>query len=337
VRLPTGDGDAFSGDGFMVVPGAVVTRAFGRVRLDGQVGYQIRDEGQYAQLVAQDGFTWGVGAAMDLPPVSWLARWSAHAEVTGGFPRGELDTDRYQAPLGGRALVRAHVHRNLAVEVGGGAGFGEAGFGREAWRLFAGVRWSPVPRPIVPEDRDGDGVRNDEDACPDVPGRREHDGCPDKDGDEIPDPQDRCPDRPGPATTDGCPPEEGEPLVEITTDRLSLKDAIQFDTAKDTIKRESHRVLDEIARLLAEHPEARRIRVEGHTDDVGSATYNKDLSQRRAASVVRYLSERGVARERLVPEGFGEERPIASNATALGRAKNRRVEFTILDEPGTSR
>jgi outer membrane protein OmpA-like peptidoglycan-associated protein len=333
VRLPTGDGQAFAGDGFMVVPGAVITRAFGPVRLDGQIGYQFRDEGQYAQLVVQDGVTWGIGAALDLPPNGAFERWRAHAEVGGGIPRGDVSTDRYQAPLSARALLRAFVHRNVAVDLGAGAGLGD-GYGRETWRIFGGVRWSPVPRPVTPDDRDGDGVRDADDACPDVPGRPELDGCPDRDGDEVPDREDRCPDRPGPASADGCPPAEGEPLVEITTDRLSLKDAIQFDTAKDTIKPGSFRVLDEIARILQEHSEVRRVRVEGHTDDVGSATYNKDLSQRRAASVVRYLAGRGVARERLVPEGFGEERPVASNKTALGRAKNRRVEFTLVAEGG---
>ncbi|HYG66893.1 MAG TPA: OmpA family protein, partial [Anaeromyxobacteraceae bacterium] len=88
--------------------------------------------------------------------------------------------------------------------------------------------------------------------------------------------------------------------------------------------------LDAIAGILEAHPEIGRIRVEGHTDDVGSAAYNKDLSQRRAESVVSALAARGVPRERLVPVGYGFERPVASNATALGRAKNRRVEFTIV-------
>jgi outer membrane protein OmpA-like peptidoglycan-associated protein len=65
---------------------------------------------------------------------------------------------------------------------------------------------------------------------------------------------------------------------------------------------------------------------------VGPAAYNKELSARRAASVVRYLVAKGVAADRLVAAGYGFERPIATNDTALGRAKNRRVEFTILDD-----
>ena len=93
-------------------------------------------------------------------------------------------------------------------------------------------------------------------------------------------------------------------------------------------------MLDAIYGILAAHPELRRVRIEGHTDDVGTNDYNKDLSDRRARTVVRYLTGKGIARERLEPSGFGEDRPIASNATALGRAKNRRVEFTIVDEAG---
>lgn len=334
VRLPTGDGDAFAGDGLMFVPGAVATRAFGPLRLDAQLGYQLRRQGQYAQLVAQDGLVYALGGALDLPPLGKLERWRAHAELGGGWPRGDLGTDRYRAPLSARALVRAFLGRDVAVELGAGAGLGEAGFGREAWRVFTGVRWTPAvrPPPGPGEDRDRDGVADRDDACPDVPGIPELDGCPDRDGDEIPDREDACPDKPGPASADGCPPGEDEPLVTIETERLTVRDAIQFDTAKDTLKPQSFRVLNEIAALLGQHQEVKRIRVEGHTDDVGSATYNKDLSQRRAASVVHYLTGRGIARERLVPEGFGEEKPIAPNRTALGRAKNRRVEFTIVEE-----
>jgi outer membrane protein OmpA-like peptidoglycan-associated protein len=334
VRLPTGDEDAFTGDGLMFVPGAVATRAFGPLRVDAQVGYQLRRQGQYAQLVAQDGLVYALGGALDLPPLGKLARWRAHAELGGGWPRGDLGTDRHQAPLSARALVRAFLPRGLAVELGGGAGLGEAGFGREAWRVFAGVRWAPAARPpLTPvEDRDGDGVANTEDACPDAPGLRELDGCPDADRDEIPDREDACPDRSGPASANGCPPAEDEPLVTIETERLTVRDAIQFDTAKDSLKPQSFRVLNEIATMLREHADVKRVRVEGHTDDVGRDSYNKDLSQRRAASVVRYLTGRGIAAERLVPVGYGEERPIAPNATALGRAKNRRVEFTILAE-----
>src|SRR5260221_8401358 len=98
------------------------------------------------------------------------------------------------------------------------------------------------------------------------------------------------------------------------------------------MKSESFTLLDQVAKLVGEPPEFKQIRVEGHTDNVGNAAYNKDLSARRAASVVHYLVGKGVAQGRLAPAGYGFEQPIASNATALGRAKNRRVAFTVLGE-----
>lgn len=331
-RLPTGNGDAFYGDGFAVTPSIVLSRPLGRLRLDAQLGYLFRDVGQYAQLVVHDMLVYGAGATLKLPSLAALHRWVAIGEVVGGWPRGnDLQTQRYRSPLSARAGVRMFLSRALAVETGAGTGLGEAGFGRESWRVFVGARWTGVGAGNGDEDPDKDGIPNAKDQCPLDAGPAELDGCPDLDGDAIPDREDDCPREPGPAQNDGCPLKEEEPIVEIETERLSLKDAIHFDTAKDTIKSESFKILDEIARILVDHPELKKVRVEGHTDNVGGASYNKDLSQRRAASVVRYLSTKNLG-DRLVPMGYGFERPIASNQTAGGRAKNRRVEFTILGE-----
>jgi OOP family OmpA-OmpF porin len=333
LRLPTGNGDAFASDGLALAPSLLATWASGKLRLDGQAGWLFRGQGQYLQLVVDDAFTWGAGAQYDLPPLDWLPRWRALAEVTGAVPAGfDPGSARQRAPLSARAGLRAFLTPAVSVEAGLGTGLGEPGYGHERWRVFAGVRWGGQPVGPPNEDADGDGVPNAKDACPTVPGRPELDGCPDDDADGIPNPQDRCPQVPGPAENEGCPVEEGEPLVAIEAERLSLKDSIHFDTDRDTIKPESYPVLDQVARLLGAHPELRHIRVEGHTDNVGAAAYNKDLSGRRAASVVRYLTGKGVSAERLLPAGYGFERPIATNETALGRAKNRRVEFTILGE-----
>ena len=333
LRLPTGDRDAFMGEGPAAVPSAIATRTFGRARLDAQLGYHIRGTGQYAQLVVHDGWVWGLGGSIELPPLSRLDRWKAILELGGGWPRGyDLSGARYRAPLSARAGLRAFLTRDLSVEVGGGTGLGEAGYGRERWRVFGGLRFARAAAGPPEEDPDRDGVPNRIDLCPLDPGTAELDGCPDVDGDAIPDREDRCPREAGPAENDGCPVTVDESVVEIETERLSLKDSIQFDSGRDTIKKQSFPVLDQVARLISEHKELTKIRVEGHTDNVGPAAYNKDLSQRRAASVVRYLAGKGVARNRLDPVGYGFERPVTSNATALGRAKNRRVEFRIVTE-----
>lgn len=355
VRLPTGDGKAFASDGTAVIPGAVASVRPGRWRFDGQVGYLFRSPGQFLQLVVHDGFTWGAGAAYDLGPWWRFSVLRAIADVSGQVPRGlSADSARYSAPVSGRLGLRGRVGDHLACELGVGTGLGSAAWGRETFRVFLGVRWETQKKdrdgdgvpddedrcPDVPglkslqgcpgHDRDGDGVPDEEDRCPDQPGPKELEGCPDRDGDGVPDIDDKCPDQPGPAQNDGCPVEA--PIVEVQTERLSLKDMINFDTGKATIRPESKRILDEISAVLKSHPEIKRIRIEGHTDNVGGQAYNMDLSERRARAVVEALVARGIARERLAPAGYGFSRPIASNATAFGRAKNRRVEFTILNE-----
>ncbi|HET7784424.1 MAG TPA: OmpA family protein [Myxococcales bacterium] len=337
LRLPTGNARAFMSDGLALVPTVIATRAVGPVRLDGQLGYQIRRQGQYAQLVVHDGFVYALGGSVALPGIRVFNRWKAIGELNGGWPRGnDFSTDRYRAPLSVRAGVRAFLSSRFSVEAGAGTGLGPAGYGHERWRAFFGIRWECAPASaglVGPrQDRDGDGVPDDEDQCPDQPGPAALDGCPDDDGDGIPNREDKCPDQPGPAENDGCPLQAGEAAVGIASSRILLKDSIRFDTGKDTIKKDSFALLDQVAGLLVQHPEMKRVRVEGHTDNVGGAAYNKDLSARRAAAVVRYLVARGVDPSRLVAVGYGFEQPIASNRTALGRAKNRRVAFTILEE-----
>ncbi|WP_435099948.1 OmpA family protein [Arhodomonas sp. AD133] len=101
-----------------------------------------------------------------------------------------------------------------------------------------------------------------------------------------------------------------------------------FDSARLTEAAQSP--LDRLAAFLREHPD-RRIRVEGHTDSIGSPQYNQDLSKRRAQSVADAMIRRGVDPARMVVVGYGENRPIASNDSETGRQQNRRVEFVILD------
>lgn len=104
---------------------------------------------------------------------------------------------------------------------------------------------------------------------------------------------------------------------------------ILFDFNKAEIKPESGDTLGEIAKLLKDNP-GLKLYVVGHTDAVGAMQYNKDLSEKRAQSVVQWLAGRhGIAAERLVPAGVGPLAPVASNATEEGRAKNRRVELVV--------
>jgi OOP family OmpA-OmpF porin len=101
---------------------------------------------------------------------------------------------------------------------------------------------------------------------------------------------------------------------------------INFDTGKATIQADSEAVLQQIVALMQQNP-ALKLRVEGHTDNVGAAAANQTLSQKRAQSVVAWLTAHGIAATRLTAAGFGATKPVADNSTEDGRAKNRRVEL----------
>ncbi|MEZ4756761.1 MAG: PKD domain-containing protein [Flavobacteriales bacterium] len=105
--------------------------------------------------------------------------------------------------------------------------------------------------------------------------------------------------------------------------------AIHFAYKSAVLDSTSHTVLEQMQRLLQQHANLSLV-IEAHTDDIGSRSYNLDLSQQRANSVVEFLAERGVPSERLVPIGHGKNQPIASNKSENGRAKNRRVEFRMV-------
>ncbi len=121
------------------------------------------------------------------------------------------------------------------------------------------------------------------------------------------------------------------PPAPVIREQIVVREAIQFDTNRDTIKSESLHVLDEISELIKKHPELVKIRVEGHTDTVGTKDENLSLSKRRAIAVRTYLIQRGIDASRLIAEGYGGDNPVAPNTTTDGRARNRRVAFTILD------
>ncbi len=182
-------------------------------------------------------------------------------------------------------------------------------------------------------DRDGDGVLDPDDACITIPGIAEYDGCPipDTDEDGILDPQDACVEEPETANgfedKDGCP----DALPDEIRDFTGVIEGIYFDTNKDTIKPRSRAKLDHAAEVLTNFPSV-SVEISGHTDDRGDDEYNRELSTRRAESVRDYLVEHGVANDRLRTRGVGEAEPREDNTTSRGRAKNRRIEFKLISQ-----
>ena len=184
--------------------------------------------------------------------------------------------------------------------------------------------------PLEP-DTDGDGVKDSLDRCPEIKGPVAKEGCPDADDDGIPDHIDKCPEKKGKVENDGCP-SKSHVKVRIRSESIELREKIHFEFGKARIKKKSHSILNQVAATLMEHPEIRKLQVQGHTDSKGPAAYNRRLSQRRAQAVVNYLVGKNIKRKRLVAKGFGESKPLASNKTKRGRSMNRRVEMIILEK-----
>jgi OOP family OmpA-OmpF porin len=142
---------------------------------------------------------------------------------------------------------------------------------------------------------------------------------------EAPPPVVKEPDPP-PVVEEPPPP----PKAEIQAEKIELNEKVNFEFAKAELLPASKTLLDEVVKILNEHPEIEKIRIEGHTDNEASDGYNKKLSNNRANAVRAYLISKGIEGSRMEAKGFGESKPIASNDSPDGREQNRRVEIHIV-------
>ena len=190
----------------------------------------------------------------------------------------------------------------------------------------------PAPKgcPIIDLDPDKDGVPLPCDACPDEIGVKP-DGCPirDTDGDGILDDKDKCPKEPetknGFEDADGCPDTIPEKIKKFS----GVVEGIYFDQGKATIRKTSTKTLANAVNVLKEFPSI-SLEISGHTSSEGDKEFNQKLSEERAESVKQWLVDLGIASERIKTRGAGPDEPIADNKTAAGKAKNRRIEFKVL-------
>ncbi|HVU02669.1 MAG TPA: OmpA family protein [Polyangiaceae bacterium] len=411
VWVPTGSQGAFTGDGKVrVSPHFAVAGESGSVAYAARVGFNYRAEsGDVAGQAVGSEMFWAASVGVRLSDDKLLLGPEAYGSTV--VEKGDLFAKR-GSPV--EAVLGAHYLAAENFRIGAGVGPGlTQGFGTPKVRVLASLEWVPgyeepkaAPPPEEPADTDGDGIVDDEDACPKkkgvrsddpdkngcpLPGDRDRDGikdpedaCPDEKGvknedpdkngcppsdrdkDEILDDDDACPDEPGVPSDDpkknGCPkpkdtdgdgvldPEDacvkdpgprsddpkrnGCPVAHIEQGQIRILEQVQFKTGSDVILPASDHVLSAVLTILNDHAEITKISVEGHTDNRGAAGYNKALSKRRAASVVRWLVSHGVSPKRLTSEGFGMERPLDENSTEEGRQKNRRVEFHIREIDG---
>lgn len=184
------------------------------------------------------------------------------------------------------------------------------------------ARYNGCPIP----DSDMDGINDEEDKCKDQYGVARYQGCPvpDSDKDGVNDEDDKCPQVPGTAENAGCPPIKEE----ITRRVEHAAQNIFFNTGSDKLLSKSFGPLNDVVRILKEDTSL-KLSIEGHTDNVGSDDYNQALSDKRAGAVKVYLVSKGIEKDRITSQGFGETQPVADNNTAAGRAKNRRVVMKV--------
>lgn len=175
-------------------------------------------------------------------------------------------------------------------------------------------------------DSDNNGIADNLDKCPKVAGVKEMNGCPlpDSDKDGVADKNDKCPNVAGIKANNGCPEIKEE--AKITMQRA--KEGLFFNSGSAKIKTTSYRVLNDVYSILSNNP-TYKLNINGHTDSSGDEAKNLQLSKDRAAAAKQYLVNKGIEVNRLHSEGHGITKPIADNNTKAGKAKNRRVEFTI--------
>jgi outer membrane protein OmpA-like peptidoglycan-associated protein len=344
VNLPTGDQLNFASDGaFTWAPGLILDYRFENgILLAFNGGFWKRPDRVFGGVTVGDMAPFGIGAEV---PILRGRGLMAVGMVSGAIGLDKKPEDVRQIPAELLIGLRWYTSSGLTFTFGGGGGCGcslaspqLSFFSSIIWVPAATAEWDaierfrqppepPPPPPPAPLDIDGDAVTDDRDACPGEFGLAERAGCPirDQDGDSVEDALDKCPEVvAGPGGKNGCP------LARIQGNKILILEQVNFATDQDIILSESFPILEEVAGIMKANTDLQKVLVEGHTDSRATDAYNLDLSRRRAASVMRFLVQSGVAAERLCSLGFGRSKPIADNATEEGMALNRRVEFTIL-------
>lgn len=290
--LPLGNGGNFTGTN-EVSPGVklAVERKWKKISVNLNLGYQMQNNVTRLGTNMDDMFTYGLGAAFNLPKGFALV-----GELDGSTVAKDFFERESQSPVQMTVALRKTFNSGLAIEAGGGAGVSR-GIGAPMGRAFAAISCNQdcFHRP----DKDGDGVIDSKDECPDTAGTAANKGCPESD-------------------------------IKVLSDHIETP-TIYFEFGKATLKPEGAAVLDQLADVLKAHSKIKGLKIEGHTDSIGGRATNLRLSKNRAAEVKRHLESKSVGIY-LESEGYGFDKPVGPNKTAADRAKNRRVEFLIIDK-----
>jgi OmpA-OmpF porin, OOP family len=360
--MPTGSESEYTGDGSARLgPRLLVAGDLGPFAYAARLGYVYRASGgKLANYPIRSEFTFGAAAGLRFADHKLLVgpELSGSTVVEGSGDALRPDPDVFSRKVTPVELLFGAHYTESPVRFGLGAGPGlSRGVGEPDFRVVGSIEFfpgieekkpapppeskpepkpEPPPPPVVvppppPPDRDKDGVLDADDACPDDAGKPDTDparnGCPDRDNDTILDKEDACPDQPGPKDPD--PKRNGCPAARIEAGQIIIIDQVKFKTASAQILPESDAILNAVLKVLTDHPEITKLGIEGHTDSRGAKAMNVKLSKDRAASVMKWLVDHSIAKDRLSSAGFGPDKPIETNETDAGRQANRRVEFHI--------
>jgi outer membrane protein OmpA-like peptidoglycan-associated protein len=335
VYIPTGNArDPFLGEAATTPQLVGVADAtFGRLRLAVNGGVRLRrtttfmDMGSgtgapatMGSITSSTALPVGIGAAYGLVP----EKVELVGEVFGAIPVGEHHGYQPLEALGG---VKVYLAKSSYLSIGAGRGLMPNQAGNPDFRGLIGIVFEPRPAQRVA------GLTHaDDEVVMGPPVQKQDDGTGDRDNDGIADRDDACPDDPevynGIEDTDGCPDVDRPLVIEAESEIVTLQ-PIEFELDKDVLRPSALPILAAVTTSLQNNPEIALVEVQGHTDEQGNDAYNLDLSRRRAATVMRYLVDAGIAASRLTSKGYGETEPLDLRHTQEAYAANRRVAFII--------
>jgi outer membrane protein OmpA-like peptidoglycan-associated protein len=318
IYLPTATKDHFLGDsGYTPQLTGVIDRSFGdRFRLAINAGVRLRS----TQTFTDAGFM-GAPATMATittsadAPLGIAAAWAVSpnkfeviGEVFGAAPLGPHQGYQPLEALGG---LKVYLAKNSYMSLGAGRGLLPGQGGNPDFRGFIGIVFEPSMG-----DRNRVRIEDDNTVATEPP------PPPPSDRDRLDDNEEPC----DVETKIICP---DRPMVVDQGSVLVTLQPIEFEFDKAIIRPSSYHIVDAVAKALVDNPDIKLVEVQGHTDERGSADYNMDLSRRRAAAVVTYLVEHGIAADRLHSNGYGLTMPVDRGHNEAAWEKNRRVEFVI--------
>jgi outer membrane protein OmpA-like peptidoglycan-associated protein len=327
VWIPAGSASIYGAQGLRFEPRALASYFDEHVTLSANIGYLFSRPDEGPRRV-KDAITASVGA-----DVRVLDAWSVVTELSSRWHSHRVSAEAgARLPVEARAALRFSI-ASWVVQLGGGVGL-RGGASQPDWRLLAAVGFRTPEfqhrKPVAgSSDRDGDGLPDKSDACPDEAeprrGASDMDGCPFEPSEHT-----ELTPEPPPDVAHEAPSAEYPVEVALANAPLpQIREILYFELNKMSIEPAQLAVLDLVATQLRSAPADTQLVIEGHSDSLGPPSFNRSLSRIRASTVRLYLIQRGIPWQRLLIVGHGSSRAVELDINEAGRSRNRRVEFRL--------